>query len=214
MKILFYGKRHGDHVNRALNFIKSNADVSCFLGVRGDEFPTDGGWFNYDLIISYLSPWIIPDWILKRADDAINFHPGSSHYPGIGCTNQCLYQGYKNYGVVCHRMLPKVDTGDILFERNFSVYDSDTVWSLTQRAYDHMLSLFYSVMDIVFSGKPIDPIGQWKRKPYTRRELNGLCLITPDMGYSEVIRRIRATEYPNYPGAYTEVSGVAFKYVE
>ena len=159
MKILFYGKKDDAHCERALTFLEDKSEVTPHLGRLGYKFCSDAGWFRYDLIVSYLSPWIIPDWMLKRATDAINFHPGSAHYPGIGCTNQALYQGYKTYGVVCHRMLPQVDTGGILFERNFAVYDSDTVWSLTQRAYDHMLSLFYSVMDIALTGKPLYEIG-------------------------------------------------------
>ena len=49
----------------------------------------------------------------------------------------------------------------------------------------------------------------WARKPYTRKELDALCLITPDMELQEIYRRIKATTYDK-PWAFTEIKGIRF----
>jgi len=211
MKILFYGKKDDWRCDRALAFLKDKSTVHAYIGKRGEKLPDSCGWIDYDILISYLSPWVIPDYVLSKVKDALNFHPGSPEYPGIGCTNQAIYNNAEQYGVVCHRMTEKVDDGDILYSRSFMVYGSDSVWSLTQRAYDYMLEMFYSVMDVILSGKALPPRGYpWKRKPYTRKELNDLYHITPEMDYTEMSRRIKSTTYPGYPGAYVEINGVRF----
>ncbi len=65
-------------------------------------------------IISFVSPWIIPENLLNSAQKAaINFHPGPPDYPGTGCYNFALYEGTKKYGVTAHHMEKKVDTGNI-----------------------------------------------------------------------------------------------------
>tara|TARA_B100000315_G_C14171228_1_gene404646 strand:- start:339 stop:515 length:177 start_codon:yes stop_codon:yes gene_type:complete len=46
---------------------------------------------------------------------------------------------------------------------------------------------------------------EWKRKPFTRRELDRLCVISKDMTEDEIERRIKATTYPGKPGAYIEL---------
>jgi methionyl-tRNA formyltransferase len=71
---------------------------------------------------------------LDRAKHAaFNFHPGSPDYPGIGCLNFELYEEAREYGVTCHHMVPKVDTGGIIAVKHFAIFDSDCVASLLAR---------------------------------------------------------------------------------
>ncbi len=51
---------------------------------------------------------------------------------------------------------------------------------------------------------------KWQRKPYTRKELNDLCLLTNDMDETEIKRRIAATTFGNKPWAYFELNGEKF----
>jgi hypothetical protein len=50
----------------------------------------------------------------------------------------------------------------------------------------------------------------WKRKPYTRKELNNLCLLTKEMDEKEIKRRIAATTFGNKAWAYFELNGKNF----
>lgn len=115
--------------------------------------PEDIGWWDGEYIISYLSRWVAPEYLLKKAKvAAINFHPASPDYPGIGCNNFALYEEAKEYGVTCHHMEPRVDVGKIITVERFPVFPTDTVATLLLRTYDYQLVLFYKIMNIILGG--------------------------------------------------------------
>lgn len=216
LKILFIGKSDdpyskyaGDYV--CLLFPKTLA----IYGKRGEEFPQAAKEWKGDIVISYLSQWIIPGEVLNNAAMmAINFHPGPPEYPGIGCTNFAVYHGVKEYGVTCHHMLEKVDTGKIIAVRRFPVFEQDTVYAITQRCYSLILNLFYEIFDHIKQGLPIPETNEtWKRKPYLRKELNRLCRITPDMDIEEINRRIKATNFVKH-WAFMQVGNNVFKLID
>jgi len=213
ISVLFIGKKNDFYCEQAMNFVKSHfGEVTVELGKRGESFPEETGWWKGDYIFSYLSPWIIPDSLLARAKvAAINFHPGPPEYPGIGCTNFAIYQQEKQFGVTCHHMAAKVDTGEMIAVSRFPLFPSDSVSSLTQRCYAHILTLFYEIVSGILEGKSLPQSPEtWKRKPYKRVELNELCRITPNMTEEEIKKRVRATTFPGMPGAYVELSGFQF----
>lgn len=197
-----------------VEFLRSRSHrVTVVIGNWGDPFPTSCTKWEGGVIISYLSPWVVPPWLLKRAGiAAVNFHPGPPEHPGIGCTNFAIYKGEAEYGVTAHHMAEKVDAGRIIAVRRFPVLKEETVFSLTQRCYEHLTILFRGVMAGFFSAGRF-PVSheQWKREPYKRKDLEELCRITVDMPEVEVARRIKATTYPGMPGAYIEIYGYRFE---
>jgi methionyl-tRNA formyltransferase len=152
--------------------------------------------------------------LLNRAQVAsINFHPGPPEYPGIVCTNFAIYNSESTYGVTCHHMASTVDTGKIIAVKRFPLYPTDTVLSLTQRCYVYILTLFYEIASELYFGNSLPSCNEtWKRKPYKRVELNELCKINRDMDTEEIKKRIKATTFPNAPGAYIEIDGMRFSY--
>jgi methionyl-tRNA formyltransferase len=199
--ILFLGKENDEHCRKALEFTQKNfCDITFYLGKWGDPLPEDIGWWDGDYIISYLSRWIIPKFLIKRAKmAAINFHPASPSFPGIGCSNFALYENASEYGVTCHYMAAKVDTGRIIAVKRFPIFDTDNVSTLLIRTYDYQLTLFYEIMGKIIRGERL-PISndKWERKPYTRNEFNDLCKITPEMDSNEISKRIRATDFMDF----------------
>jgi methionyl-tRNA formyltransferase len=218
--ILFIGKRNmagaGDaYCERAEKFIKKYfREYQIIAGKWGEPYPKKIGLWKGDYIISYLSPWIIKKSILKRAKIAsINFHAGPPEYPGVGCYNFAMYNNEKAYGVTCHHMNPKVDTGKIIAVKKFPLNKNDTIYSMTQKTYKHIHSLFYDIMDVIIKGKKLPEAKiNWKKKPYNTHKLNKLCKITPDMDRKEIKKRIKAVTFPNKPGAYIEIAGIKFRY--
>lgn len=172
-------------------------DVRICLGEWGDKLPDDIYQWGGDYIISYLSRWVIPSELLNKAKcAAINFHPASPDYPGIGSMNFALYDGAKEFGVTCHFMEPKVDVGSIIAVKRFPVFESDTIASLLERTYVYQRALFYDVMGRVAMGEILSAGDEtWSRQPYTRKELNALAIISPDFPADEISRRVRATTY-------------------
>lgn len=183
--------------------------VSVFQGAWGMPLPEPPAAAG--VILSFLSPWIIPRRLLDAAELAINFHPGPANYPGIGCYNFALYEEAATYGVVCHHMAPRVDTGGIVEERLFDVYSDDTVESLKLRSMVTMLALFHDVLQrIRAGGREFPAVKDWTRRPFTRRELNALGEVSADMPAEEIRRRVRAMAYPGFPGARVQLGGIAF----
>lgn len=180
-------------------------------GSRGEPFP-DSLDAGSRVLVSFLSPWIVPAAVLERHDIAINFHPASTDYPGIGCYNFALYEGAPTYGAVCHHMAPRVDSGAIIDERRFAVTDADSVESLKLRTVVVMLSMFHDIIYTIAAGEKLpEAATTWTRKPFTRKQLDALCVLTPDMPADEMARRVRAVTYPRFPGAEMHVNGQVFK---
>ena len=171
-------------------------DLLWIAGERDEPMPM---FTAPDILLSFLSPWIVPAGILERTKTAINFHPGSANYPGIGCYNFALYEGSSDYGCVAHWMKPAVDTGLILDKERFQIYLGDTVASLRERTLIHMTSLFSRVCDDLEMGRQRWALEtRWNCPAYTRKQLEELSTITPDMDADEIARRVRATTYQNF----------------
>jgi hypothetical protein len=196
--VLFLGKRGDEHCSKALEFVRKHFTVvSAHLGEWGDALPEDVGRWKGDYIISYLSRWIVSEQLIRQAKvAAINFHPASPDYPGIGCNNFALYEDAEEYGVTCHHMSAKVDTGNIIAVKRFPVFPTDDVSSLLARTYEFQLELFYEVVGHMLRDEPLPSSEErWTRKPFSREAFNELSVIKPTMAAEEVEKRVRATSY-------------------
>lgn len=203
-RMLLLGKASHELCARAAQFLTTHAPGTVVhLGRRGEARPAIPDDAEFDYLISYLSPWIVPtSWLARAKIAAINFHPGPPEYPGIGCTNFAIYEGAAVYGVTCHHMERVPDTGPIVRTVRFPVYHTDTALSLTQRCYAYLGRLFYEIADLIISGQPLPASSEgWTRRPFRRAELNALCRLAPDMSPDEVRRRVRATTFPGHPSA-------------
>lgn len=198
LKVLFVGKKEDSFSIQASEFVKARFEQADIVFSRREEsFPDSLNNWKGDLLISYLSQWIIPATLLKNTSfAAINFHPGPPEYPGIGCTNFAVYNNEKEFGITCHYMLDKVDTGKIIEVKRFAITNNDTVYNITQQCYEVILETFYKVMEeLIETGKLPQSAEKWKRTPYTRKQLNELCTLTPQMSADEINRRIKATTF-------------------
>lgn len=211
--LLFLGKKEDTYCTKGLNFCLANfKNVTTCLGNWGEPLSDDILKWKGDYIISYLSRWIIPESLLANARiGAINFHPAPPDYPGIGCFNFALYEGAKEYGVTCHHMKPNVDTGDIIEVKRFPILLTDDVAQLITRTYDYQLVLFYKIMSLIILGEKLPQSKEkWIRKPFTRKELDELSRITPEMDKLEILRRIKATYFGSWKPVI-ELYGISFE---
>lgn len=212
LSILFLAKRKPFAVEAA-ELVSSHVKKPVIIfGEISDAFPDEFLDKEFDYVISYISPWIVPERILQNAKKAsINFHPGPPDYPGIGCTNFALYNSEKEFGITVHHMKAAVDSGPIIAVAHFPIFENDSVYSLTQRCYAYIYTTFINIFSFILYDNVLPTSNEeWKRKPFTRRELNELCIITNKMSEDEIRRRVRATSFPNMPGAYLELGGIRF----
>ena len=215
MKICFLTKKGKPGVNEAIDFTKSiSKKIDVIYGDLNDPFPDIFINNEYDILISYISPWIVPNEILKKTKKwNINFHPGPPEYPGIGCFNFALFESAKKFGATAHLMNPKVDTGEIIGVNHFPMTPYETVKTLSIKTYKAQLALYIQIMEYINSNKSLPKCDEkWKRKPYTRNELEKLAEINPRMNEHELKERIRATYYPGKPAPFLEIFGYRFEY--
>jgi len=212
--LLLLGKADDPDCARALEFCRKKFEqLSWRLGKWGDPLPEEIRRWSGDYIISYLSRWVVPGSLLERARKAaINFHPASPEYPGIGCNNFALYENAREYGVTCHHMAAKVDTGGIIAVRRFPIYPNDDVDALLKRTYENQIALFFEIVQLILAGKELPVSSEhWTRPPFTRAQFNELFTITPDMSSDEIARRVRAISYKHFQ-PYIEIHGYRFEY--
>jgi methionyl-tRNA formyltransferase len=213
LRILFLRKKDNKYAHRAELFVRRHfPQATIFSGSRKDKLPVEVLDWSGDMLISFISSWIYPQKLLANASmAAINFHPGSPEYPGTGCTNFAIYNRETEYGVTCHHMATGVDSGKIIAVRRFSIGENDSVYQVTQKCYELIEQLFYEIMEGILNGRTLPESEEfWKRKPYTRKQLDDLCTITPDMSEEEVDLRIKATTYQT-PWAFTKIGKHIFK---
>lgn len=216
MKILFFGKKGDTNAEEAGEYTKLIfPDTQFVWGARGDKFPDNLEDWEGDYIFSYLSQWVIPQRLLDKAKNGgINWHPGPPEYPGIGCTNFAIYNNESVYGITCHFMKAKVDTGSVVEIRRFNVLKDDNVLSITKKCYVQILASYYSILEKISLGEELPSSKEnWTRQPYTRKELQALCRIEEGTGVEEIRKRIRATKYDKH-WAYLEIDGMKFHYQE
>ncbi|MFM2303139.1 MAG: hypothetical protein RLZZ135_546, partial [Cyanobacteriota bacterium] len=84
--ILFLGKKNDAYCDRALKFVEDNFEnVTCYYSAWGEEMPSAIKDWRGNYILSYLCRWVVPVSTIESAQKgAINFHPASPDYPGIG----------------------------------------------------------------------------------------------------------------------------------
>lgn len=212
-KVLFLRKEDNEFADRAEEYVLTRFNnTTTFEGNRHDKLPPHVLNWQGDLFISFISSWIYPGALLNSAKcAAINFHPGSPEYPGTGCTNFAIYEGAREYGITCHHMNSQVDAGNIIMVKRFPVSTTDTVYDVTQHCYRLIEESFYELMETILKKEAL-PVSteQWKRKPFTRKQLDELCTVTPDMSEEEIELRIRATTYKT-PWAFTKIGKHIFK---
>jgi len=213
--ILFCKEKLG--LNEVINYLEINSkELQIYKGKVDDPFPKIKCDEIIDLLISFYSPWIIPKNILNRVKlYAINFHPGPPEYRGIGCANYAIYNDEKSYGVTAHIMNTKVDSGDIINVKRFSIHENDNLLTITQKCYTYILIQYYEIISKIFNGEKIKLLNtKWGIKLYKRKDLIELCRIIPDMNKNEIGKRIKATSFPGFQGAYIELQGYKFNFQE
>lgn len=207
MKILLIINKKKKFSNQIIDITKKKFKNSKIL----DHNDTLDKANDYDYVLSYLSKKILKKKFLKSTNyHNINFHPGNSNYPGIGCFNFALYNNERKYGVTAHLMNEKVDTGKIIIERNFKISKNFDVKMLSEKSYMEMFKLYKQILNMIEKNKVEFSDVKWKKKPYRRSDLNKLSKINFNDSKSTILKKIRCTYYKGKPKPYTLIKGIRF----
>lgn len=144
-------------------------------------------------LIAFTTTVIVPAAVLDRLGyGAYNFHPGPPEYPGWAPAHFALFDRAPRFGVTVHRMVEKVDAGDIVRVDRFDVPPRSTVEELEATAYVHLARLFWEVAGELATGA--DPLPalpeRWSSRKNSRRHYAALCDIPVDISKEELARRL------------------------
>ena len=211
MKIILMTKANasGQEADHLLTSILTDASVETVF-FEPKQFPPPERDWHCDWLISYLCPWVLPADVLEQADNNMNFHPGPPEYPGTGCYNFALYENAKTYGVTCHHMDPRVDSGDIYAVRRFDIPPGSTVDALQRASHAVMLDLFEEMLRRIRNGGAFERCAEWTKLATTSRDMEALRIVPLDSSAEEVERRVRAFAHSKFEGACIELHGYKF----
>jgi methionyl-tRNA formyltransferase len=160
---------------------------------------------DVDVVISFLYWRLIREPLISLGRlGCLNFHPAPlPDFRGVGGYNVAILEGLAEWGVSCHFVDERFDTGDVVAVRRFPIDpEGETAYSLDVRSQERLLALFQEVMAITLGGGKLPRTPQGEGRYVTREEFEGLRRIRPG---DDVERKVRAFWYPPHPGATVEL---------
>lgn len=131
-------------------------------------------WTGCDILLSFKSDFIIPEWMLNRVrETAINFHPSIPQYRGIGGYRYAIDSAKEEFGVTCHFITPDLDAGPIIEVTRFPISNRMTERELRERTAEVALEQFQRIAVRISKREPLkaNTNETWGTRLHTRVEL-------------------------------------------
>jgi len=165
---------------------------------------------NIDLVISYLF-WkrIKKPLIDLPRIGCINFHPAPlPDFKGVFDYNFAIYENLHSWGVSAHYVNEDFDSGDIIRVFRFDIDPKkETTFSLEQKSQQFLYHLFESVIDNICETGALPRYRNEGGRYINASDFEKLRQINLADTHDEIDRKIRASWYPPYNGAFIEVNG-------
>ena len=204
-KILYLYKKDCAYSLKLLNLIKKKFNVFFFNDIKFKSFLILNPKLKFDFIVSFRNQYILNKNTLKKAKiAAINFHPSTPKYRGIGCINFALFNNEKYFGCTAHLMDEKIDHGKIISVNLFKI---DKNRNLDQIYKKTIRTMFYQAKKIINKIKSNnnylttyvkDKKLKWSKKIYSRKDLNNLYNININISKSNLRKILKSTVTKNF----------------
>ena len=212
MKILLIINKEKKHIKKVIELFKKNFEN---LKIIDHNKFQNNFKNNYDYVVCYLSKQILKSIFLSRTKKLnINIHPGPSKYPGIGCFNFALYNNEKTYGAVAHIINERIDNGKIIKEIKFRINRNYDVSKLANTTYKNMIFLTKDIVKMIKKNNITISNTKWKRKAYTRNDLNKLAEIKINYSKKKILKILKCLYMSGKPSPYIYLKGIKFEYSE
>jgi methionyl-tRNA formyltransferase len=178
------------------------------LRLVSDEELYSGPPEDVDVVISFLFWKLIREPLISLGGvGCLNFHPAPlPDFRGVGGYNVAILDGLREWGVSCHFVDERFDTGDLVEVERFPIdLERETAFSLDLTSQGRLLDLFTRVMGRVLAGDELPREPQTGPARYvTREEFERLRVVQPG---DDLDRKLRAFWYPPHEGAVLELDG-------
>lgn len=165
----------------------------------GEKFPDSLNKQSGDLLLSFRSHFVVPENVLAGFATSLNFHMGPPWLPGFGSASFALWNGDSTFAVTCHKMTPRLDSGEILAVRRFQIKSQDTLQSLLERTHWHAFELAKYYANYESFPETSSFSGGWTGKNGTLKHLKSLAIIRAEDSEEVRKRKIRAFNHPDWP---------------
>ena len=162
---------------------------------------------DVDVVISFLFWKLIREPLVSLGRiGCLNFHPAPlPDLRGLGGYNVAILEGMEEWGVSCHFVDERFDTGDLVEVERFPIdRERETAFSLDLVSQERLLGLFQRVLTSALAGEELPREPQGEGRYVTREELEELRRVRPG---DDLERKLRAFWYPPHPGAVIELDG-------
>jgi methionyl-tRNA formyltransferase len=200
--ILFFGRENCKYSLRISNFLKKNSKKLIFIkSKKRNEFINLKKINNqkFEFIFCFRSFYILKKKLIDQSKfGAINFHPGTPKYRGIGAVNFAIYQKSKSYGSTAHFINEKIDNGKIIDVCEFKINKSHNIEKILNKTYLLMFKQAIRVFKNILQNKNYylskkKTKFKWSKKLYTSSDLNKLYEINLSKCKLDLTKLLNAT---------------------
>jgi methionyl-tRNA formyltransferase len=184
------------------------------LPLVGDEDLYADPPASVDLVVSFLYWRLIREPLISLGRiGCLNFHPAPlPDLRGLGGYNIAVLEGMREWGVSCHFVDERLDTGDLVEVERFAIDpDAHTAFSLDLESGERLVGLFARVIERALAGDELPRKPQGPGHYVSREEFERLRVVKPG---DDLERKVRAFWYPPHPGAVVEVEGCRLTLVD
>jgi methionyl-tRNA formyltransferase len=150
--------------------------------------------------------------IAKAKERAVNLHMAPlPEYRGSNQFSFAILDKKEEFGTTIHLMDPRIDHGDILFQKRFPIPKNCWAFQLYELCHQESLKLFKYTLHHIVKGiynlvKQADLIPSKGTSLHYRHEIIDIKRIDLDWDSEKIKRHIRATTMPGFEPPYCEVN--------
>ena len=137
--ILFFCRKNCSYSKKLSLFLRKKAKKIKIISLDINEKPKNLKLLlqkKYNYTFSFRSTYILNQKLIKNTKvAAINFHPGTPKFRGIGCINFAILYDSKFYGVTAHLINKKIDHGKILDVKKFKIQKNTSLTNLLKKTH-------------------------------------------------------------------------------
>lgn len=173
-KVLFIGDGSGWSFLAATQLRRVYKNVQTIFWDHSKTPPSKHLSWKGDRVFTFKADLVLPPGTIENAaKSAINFHPSTPDYRGVGGYHFALADQRPEFGATCHYIDEKIDHGGIIAVDRFPIFSGEDADSLTDRTAHACLGLFYRVVQSLGDGSPLPVTSErWGTKLYTRQKLS------------------------------------------
>lgn len=159
---------------------------------------------KYDYIFCFRNYFILNTKTLKKAKiAAINFHPSTPEYRGVGGVNYAIFDDAKYFGVTAHLMNEKINHGKIFDVVEFKINKSYSIHDLLEKTHFEQYKQAKRIIESIRNGKTFlqnklkNNQFFWSKKISNLKKLNNFYKIKKNDSKEIIQKKINSTVCKN-----------------